>query len=257
MCRLLSACHHPLSLTLRQAQGRVRFADRRPVPLRVCISSGLARRRRVVAPAGESLSFVAPNESNQSKGALHLSQLRGCKLRPVNAMLKTSRTPAAISSPLASLRLGALTGNVCAANDRIALGPLQSRRAAQGFAGARISAPQQLTSGSCLSAAAAGREVSSARPAKTEQRRAVGPRPTGDEGRLSFGSFSLAKQRKGTRLSGRKPDAALRGEQLRFANSGTGLRSANAYPALRYRRVRLSGWGCEGHPEQGAMTWTA
>jgi hypothetical protein len=123
------------------------------------------------------------------------------------------------SKPLSTLRnlkpmrSEASTGNVCEANDRIALGPLLSRRAAQGFAGARASAHQHLTSGSCLNAASTARVVSSARPAKTEQRRAVGPRPTGDEGRLSFGSFSLAKQRKGTALSGAHPDAASRSEQ--------------------------------------------
>ena len=243
---------HPRPLSLRYRRPAVLL------PLRVVVSTCLDLRRRVVAPAGESLwcshnfasqsertpaarTFDAPNESNQSKGALHSSQLRGYKVRPVNAMLKLRRTPAAISSPNASLRIGAWTGDFCAANDRIALGPLQSRRAAQGFAGARDSAHQQLTSGSRLNAAAAGRVVSSARPAKTEQRRAIGPRPTGDEGRLSFGSFSLAKQRKGTRLSGRKPDAASRSEQDLQGKAQARLRYVNAYPALRYRRVRLNG----------------
>jgi hypothetical protein len=76
------------------------------VPLRVFVSTWLARRRRDSAPAGGSLSFVAPNESNQSKGALHSSQLRGHRTRLVSAMLVTSRTSAAISSPHASLRIG-------------------------------------------------------------------------------------------------------------------------------------------------------
>jgi hypothetical protein len=55
--------------------------------------------------------------------------------------------------------------------------------------------------------------ASSARAAMTEQRRAVAPRATGERGRLSFGDFPLAKQRKVTRLSGRNPDAASRSEQ--------------------------------------------
>ena len=37
----------------------------------LCVSSACRRVRRVVAPAGESLSFVASNESNQSKDAEH------------------------------------------------------------------------------------------------------------------------------------------------------------------------------------------
>jgi hypothetical protein len=49
--------------------------------------------------------------------------------------------------------------------------------------------------------------------ANPEQRRAVAPWATGERGRLSFGDFSLAKQRKVTRLSGRNPDAASPSEQ--------------------------------------------
>ena len=74
------------------------------------------------------------------------------------------------------------------------------------------SAPRGLTSRGCLSAAATGRVASSARAAKTEQRRAVAPRATGEGGRLSFGSFSLAKQRKGTAPPGAHPGAASRSE---------------------------------------------
>jgi hypothetical protein len=95
------------------------------LPLRAGVSSGLDRRCRVVAPTGESLwcsrnfaarsertpaarTFVAPNESNQSKGALHLAERCGYKLRPCTAVHQTRRTRAAISLPLASLRLGAI-----------------------------------------------------------------------------------------------------------------------------------------------------
>ena len=82
-----------------------------------------------------------------------------------------------------------------------------------GLCGARVSALQPLTSGGCSSAAATGRVASSARPAKPEQRRAVGPRPTGEQGRPFFGDFLLAKQKKVTALSGAHPDAASRSEQ--------------------------------------------
>ncbi len=47
-------------------------------------------------------------------------------------------------------------------------------------------------------------------PVLAEQRRAAPRSGAGSGGRLSFGSFSLAKQRKGTRLSGRNPDAVQR-----------------------------------------------
>jgi hypothetical protein len=47
-------------------------------------------------------------------------------------------------------------------------------------------------------------------PVLAEQRRAAPRSGAGSGGRLSFGSFSLAKQRKGTRPSGRNPDAVQR-----------------------------------------------
>ena len=47
-------------------------------------------------------------------------------------------------------------------------------------------------------------------PVLAEQRRAAPRSGAGSGGRLSFGSFSLAKQRKETRLSGRNPDAVQR-----------------------------------------------
>jgi len=48
------------------------------------------------------------------------------------------------------------------------------------------------------------------RPSTAEQSGAAGPPPSG---RLFFGDFLLAKQKKVTRLSGRNPDAASRSEQ--------------------------------------------
>ena len=100
----LFACYQPLSLRYRRP---VSFA-----PLRVVDSSAYRRVRRVVAPAGESLSFVASNESNQSKDAEH--QLiwssrcgyKGSACHCHGALF--GRTHAAISSPHASLRIGAI-----------------------------------------------------------------------------------------------------------------------------------------------------
>jgi len=107
-------------------------------------------------------------------------------------------------------------------------GPSEPSRSAGLCRGAQRLRP--LTSGGCLNAAATGRVVSSARPAKPEHRRAVGPWPTGEGGRLSFAYVSLAKQRKVGRLSGRHPDAVSHSEKNQ-RQSGAGL-----------RYLSLSGW---------------
>ena len=119
------------------------------VPLRVGTSPACRRVRRVVAPAGESLwcsrnfasrsertpaarTFVASNESNQSKDAFHfavpLRLLPSATCRP--SLPSDHRTPVQGTPPLGSLRIAVthdakrgMTGKVCEANDRIALGP--------------------------------------------------------------------------------------------------------------------------------------
>ena len=69
------------------------------------------------------------------------------RVRPVIAMPWTSRTHAAISSPLASLRIGAEVWMECSRSERrIALGPRGGRRGAQGFGAARDSALRLPTS---------------------------------------------------------------------------------------------------------------
>jgi len=192
----------------------------RPSPLRVGDSSACRRVRRDSAPAGGSLSFVASNESNQSKDAFHFAV--PLRLLPSATCLRQTDpdhgTPVQSTPPLSSLRIAAMhdaerggTGNVCEANDRIAPGPRGWRRGAQGFGAARVSALRQLTSRGCLSAAAKGRVASSARGPKARAPRSspalAGPPPSG---RLFFGDFLLAKQKKVTALSGAHPDAASR-----------------------------------------------
>jgi hypothetical protein len=121
----------------------------------------------------------------------------------------TRRTHAAISSPHASLRLGAnevMRLQAEAERGRLVFvspfGRAEQRRALRG---AR-SAHQPLTSGGCLNAAAAGRVVSSARPAKTEQRKAAlatrGPRRQG-----SLLCPLSCRYKKGGRPPGRTPGA--------------------------------------------------
>jgi hypothetical protein len=56
--------------------------------------------------------------------------------------------------------------------------------------------------------------VSSARPAKSEHRRAVGPRPTASVGvAVLLPTFLWRSKEQVGRLSGRHPDAASRSEQ--------------------------------------------
>ena len=133
------------------------------VPFHVGASPACRRVRRDSAPAGGSLwwlhnfasqsehppaarTFVASNESNQSKDALHLAvslRLHGFGLSTpccgqAAHMLRFLRHSPRFAS--------AWTGNVCAANNRIALRPRGRRRGAQGFGAARDSALRQLTS---------------------------------------------------------------------------------------------------------------
>ena len=116
--------------------------------LRVVDSSAYRRVRRDSAPAGGSLSFVASNESNQSKDAEHqLIWSSRCGYKgsacPRHALDKPHTCCDFFATRLASHRLG--QGKL-RSNDRIALGPRGRRRGAQGFGAARDSALRQLTS---------------------------------------------------------------------------------------------------------------
>ena len=203
-------------------------------------SSAYRRVRRVIAPAGESLwcshsfaarsertpaarPFVASNESNQSKDAFHFAvPLRMLPSATCHRSLPSDPgTPVRGTPPLNSLRIAAEhdakrvgTGKVCEANDRIALGPRGRRRGAQGFGAARASALRQLTSRGCLSAAAAGREASSARGPKDRAPQSsparAGPSPSGPP---FFGDFLSGKRKKVTAPPGAYPGAASRSEQ--------------------------------------------
>jgi len=208
---------HPQPLSLRYR----RLAP--SVPLRVFHSSACRRVRRVVAPAGESLSFVASNESNQSKDALHLGvtlRLQGfglstpCLGQAAHMLRFLRHTPRYAS---------VWTGNVAKQRPYCSWAPWEASRSA-GVWGRVRSTLRQLTSRGCLSAV---NEVNAASSARGPKHRApqsspalAGPPPSG---RLSFGSFSLAKQRKGTALSGAHPDAASRSEQ-HSRQGGAGLR---------------------------------
>jgi hypothetical protein len=93
-------------------------------------------------------------------------------------------------------------------------GRAEQRRALRGARSAR----PYLTSGGCLSAAANGRVASSARPAKIEQRKAAlatrGPRRLG-----SLLCLLSCRYKKGGRLPGRNPGAAVRSAKPRRENA--------------------------------------
>ena len=146
------------------------------LPLRVGSSPAYRRVRRDSAPAGGSLSFVASNESKQSKDAFHFAvPLRGLPSATCRQGIDPDHgTPVQRTPPLGSLRIAKIKadakrgvdGDVCEANDRIALGPRGWRRGAQGFGAARVSALRQLTSRGCLSAVNEVNVASSARGPK-------------------------------------------------------------------------------------------
>ena len=138
---------------------------------------------------------------------------------------------------------------------------------------ARLRAPRELTSRRLFERSEQSERSEFGAAAKTEQRRAVGPRPTGDEGRLSFAYFSLAKQRKVGRLSGRHPDAASAVSKshpkaqarLRYL-SPNGRGRAQGFDRLSPNGVGLSQNGDGLNPNgqhrastkpQGVTTWTA
>jgi len=214
------------------------------VPASRCVSSAYRRVRRVVAPAGESLSFVASNESNQSKDALHfaiplrtlpsatcLPSLPSDHGTPVSkyptTCLATHRHDGRVGllRTIAPRRSEAWTGKVAKQRPYCSWAPWEASRSA-GIWGRVRSTLRHLTSRGCLSAAAAGREASSARGPKHRAPQSsparAGPPPSGPP---FFGDFLSGKRKKVTALSGAFPDAASRSEQTQ-RKSRTRLRSA-------------------------------
>jgi hypothetical protein len=257
-------------LIIRQAQDRVRFADRRlalswPFSLREAVSGCapdravtffcFAKRKspkkrrpdgggRPMADCSAVLGFwgLAPNSlrslrslrsDSRAKSVDEACCARGpkplCSSTPPTGPKRNTVVASQLPYPhLASHRARAKRRVImrCAASRIWCSGPRGWRRGAQGFGGARDSAHQQLTSRR-LSERRERSEHSElgARPhtpSTAEQSAAGRPPPSG---RLSFGSFSLAKQRKGTALSGAYPDAASRSEKKPHANAGTGTRT--------------------------------
>ena len=118
-----------------------------------------------------------------------------------------------LSTPrFASARSDRCSSRRCAARRIWCSSPPSDELSSAGLCGARVSAHQQLTSGGCLNAVSAANEVSSARPAKSEQRKAAlatrGPRRQG-----SLLCPLSCRYKKVGRLPGRNPGAASRSEQ--------------------------------------------
>jgi hypothetical protein len=195
------------------------------LPLRVVASSACRRVRRDSAPAGGSLSFVASNESNQSKDALHL----GVSLR-LHGFGRSTPCFGQAAHMLRFLRhsprfASAWTGNVCAANNRIALGPRGRRRGAQGFGAARASALRHLTSRR-LSERRERSEHSEfgARPLTPSTAEQSGPSRTASVGvAFSLVTFFWRSKRKLLPCRGHIPTAASRSEQAQQRDKKSAL----------------------------------
>jgi hypothetical protein len=116
----------------------------------------------------------------------------------------------------ASLRLGKAKlspWSRCEASRIWRSSPPSDELSSAGLCGARVSAHQQLTSGGCLNVVSAANVVSSARPAKTEQRKAaLAPRGPSRQGSLLC--LLSCRYKKGGRPPGRNPGAASRSEQV-------------------------------------------
>jgi hypothetical protein len=177
----------PFSL-LRQRKGTKRKATPVPRPLRGCLALLAGGGKRRTRPAGSNIcaSYSASR----------------CAAQLVSRGPKSQYNTARCASP----RWGERNAERCLAkpNEPIAgvgsWGP-RGRRRAQGKTDQEVQMSEP-----------AGRV--SELPVLTEQRRAVPvPRDRRIRGRLSFGDFSLAKQRKVTALSGAYPDAVQRKEK--------------------------------------------
>jgi hypothetical protein len=147
-----------------------------------------------------------------ARGALRCSVWpgKGLKLAPSTGLkqspLLVPSSPALLagghglfnSARCASPR-GQAADAACVAGVAFALGALLNRRAAQDKTDKKGQLFEPCTQGEFEPL-----------PVLAEQRRAALRSRAGAGGHLSFGSFSLAKQRKGTRPSGRNPDAVQR-----------------------------------------------
>jgi hypothetical protein len=213
------------------------------LPLRVGGSSAYRRVRRDSAPAGGSLSFVASNESNQSKDAFHFAvPLR--LLPSATCRLRTDPdhgTPVQRTPPLVSLRIVSMTlraaarpgaeakrgvdreclrskrphcssGPVGGVEERRGLGPRAKHASSTDFARLSERSGQR------------PRSEFGARPQRPSTAEQSGPSRTAPVGVAFLCLLSLAKQRKKVARRGDIPAAASRSEQNHHANSATGLR---------------------------------
>jgi len=111
--------------------------------------------------------------------------------------------------------------------------PPSDELSSAGLCGARFSAHQQLTSGGCLNAVSKANKVSSARPAKSEQRKvALAQRGPSRQGSLLCPLS--CRHKKGGRLPGRKPGAASPENKTRMRMQARNARGFNtsARPAV-------------------------
>ena len=230
------------------------------VALRVVVSSYCVRPRRDVPPTGQSLFFASPKKRNQKKGDPRRRSALGADCsavlglcgsgrthyaacgRCVQTAARSQRLMRAARAPQSPVLLSSSEGGDntsrprCARLDRasrrcearrdtmpkasLLLGPLVSRRAAQGFAAVRVSAPQRLTSRRLFERSERSERSEFGAAAKTEQRKAAlaqrGPRRLG-----SLLCPLSCRYKKVGRPPGRTPGAASRsGQEQRQSAQG-------------------------------------
>ena len=183
--------------------------------------------------------FVRCAHCVQTNGAKSVVDARYRARR--KALCCSARPKGETNTRLGSLRIGSMGSAApwrrCEARRVWCSSSPSDELSSTGLCGARFSAHPLLTSGGCLNAVSKANKVSSARPAKSEQRKvALAPRGPRRQGSLlcllscrykfaKRGSAHFAQQSyadtKGGRLPGRNPGAASRSEQEPHAHAGT------------------------------------
>ncbi len=190
-------------------------------------SPSFGRPRRDVGPTAESLSLACPRESNQREGhpdsggpgvpgllcaARSRREVQKLALRAQTSELLDPSCPALLDAshgdPTSEhQRTARLAAPNIAVFSPLPIWAMRSEPSGIGFSGPLRRAEQRsgrrIKKRSCLSPQG---EFCASRLPRAAQGSPGTPGPR-NRGRLSFGDFSLAKQRKVTRLSGRRPDA--------------------------------------------------
>ena len=214
---------------------------RRPTRLSASRLPCAARRHGPVAQLAARASLAALRQARRVRARSAL-RARAMPAALLGAAIRCARRPAtALQSTVASLvRAGppANTRRRCWAKGRAGRPRSEFwRRGAQASRPARVSAPRELTRGTCPSAAPAGRAASCAAGREAEHRRGVGPRQRADRQNLSAAAcppgplpaqtsvaVTASRPPSTTRRSGRRPCRSAARRRSSRAASAPGRR---------------------------------